>query len=64
MFPFGWAHEDGPQHREELYQNMVVAANCSYHRWANKRWDHSYLRRCAPTDACTWTPMVEETRPD
>ena len=45
MFPFGWTAPDGKMHREELYSNMVEAANCTYHRWANKRWYLAHLRR-------------------
>jgi len=46
LFPFGWMKADGTPHREEIYLNMVEAANCTYTRWTNKRWDHSYLRKC------------------
>ncbi len=47
MFPFGWVKADGTPHREEIYTNMMAAANCSYTRWTNKRWDHAFLRKCA-----------------
>ncbi len=46
LFPFGWMKADGTPHREEIYLNMVEAANCTYTRWVNQRWDHSYLRKC------------------
>ena len=45
LFPFGWRLPGGSQHREEMYSNMVETVNGSYHRWANARWDHAYLRR-------------------
>ena len=46
LFPFGWMKADGTPHREEIYLNMVTAANCSYSNWINKRADHAFLRRC------------------
>ena len=46
MFPFGWMKANGTPHREEIYLNMVEAANCTYSRWVNKRWDNAFLRRC------------------
>ena len=49
LFPFGWMKEDGTPHREEIYLNMVAAANCSYTRWSNKRADYAYLRKCGLT---------------
>ena len=45
LFPFGWALPDGRQRREEIYVNMLDAANCSHHRWVNGRWDHAFLRK-------------------
>ena len=47
LFPFGWTKADGTPHREEIYTNMMTAANCSYTRWTNKRWDHAFLRKYA-----------------
>ena len=46
LFPFGWMKENGIPHREEIYSSMISAANCSYTRWNNKRWDHAFLRKC------------------
>ncbi len=52
LFPFGWMKESGTPHREEIYSSMISAANSSYTRWCNKRWDHAFLRKCARLRHC------------
>ena len=47
MFPYGWTWLDiKTPCREEMTRNLVLAANCTYARWVNKRPENAYLRKC------------------
>jgi hypothetical protein len=55
LFPYGWTWLDiQTPCREEMTLNMVLAANCTYARWVNKRPENAFLRKCVCAMHCVF----------